>query len=162
MTNQKKKKTQSNLTILIDSREQNPLPFRNSERTTLRTGDYSFACNGRSFASECCIERKSLPDLFSTLTSGHARFKRELQRAQSLKYFAIVVEGSYSDLVNRNFEFGFKAKTPGFVVGKILTKIHLKYGVPIWFAADRSDAMRLIHQLFDSYYSYACEGAKKQ
>lgn len=156
----KKKKGGTPLTILIDSREQNPLPFRNSERATLRTGDYSFACNGRSFASECCIERKSLPDLFSTITSGHARFKRELQRAQSLKYFAVVVEGSYSDLVARNFEFGFKAKTPGYVTGKILTTIHIKYGVPFWFATDRSDAMRIIRQLFNSYYSFT-EGAKK-
>ena len=71
--------------IVTDSREQLVL-WKNTEVKKLDFGDYSIADHEQYFA----IERKSLPDLMQTLTSGHDRFKRELERAQTARYFAVV------------------------------------------------------------------------
>src|SRR5688572_25097121 len=63
----------SEFTIIIDSREQNPLTFTrlSSIRGTLQSGDYSIAGLEHLFA----IERKSLDDLAMSVTSERERFE---------------------------------------------------------------------------------------
>ena len=72
-------KMATNLTIIEDSREQNPLnlgDIRGVEvvRQGLKTGDYSLV----GHEDEICFERKSVPDLVGTLIGGHERFLREM------------------------------------------------------------------------------------
>jgi ERCC4-type nuclease len=64
--------------IVVDSREQNALPFAHfpTECATLYTGDYS----ARGLEGSFCIERKSLADLAGSLTHDRDRFTRELER----------------------------------------------------------------------------------
>ena len=83
--------------ILIDTREQQPYEFENpSEVGTLSCGDYSIM----GLENHIAIERKELNDLIGCLTTDRERFERELYKARALDYFALVIETSFSDLVN--------------------------------------------------------------
>ncbi len=70
--------THPNPTLIIDTREQQPLVFTQpSVRGTLTSGDYSLVGAETLFA----IERKSIPDLTSCCCGDNRqRFERELQR----------------------------------------------------------------------------------
>ena len=85
-----KQKPDNRLPIIIDTREQ--LPFFVSphwdEKITktvkgLTSGDYSLI----GFENVVAIERKSLADLYSSLTNDRKRFEREFQRL-ALSHFA--------------------------------------------------------------------------
>lgn len=141
--------------IVIDSREQCPLYFRKSKnlegtvKGTLSTGDYSI----EGFENKIAIERKNPCDLFSTLTKDNKRFKREIERAITrLDYFAIVVECSYTNIVNKTFDGAVHIKKMrGDVIVKICSTLQVKYGIPIIFCNGRVEASSLIRQLFYAY-----------
>ena len=77
------------ITIITDSREQTPLIFTNFPTVTagLPTGDYSIA----GLEDDFCIERKSLSDLYGSLTSGRDRFMRELQRMRAYQFRRLLI-----------------------------------------------------------------------
>lgn len=72
--------------ITIDTREQKPIKLLNYEiiNEKLDFGDYS--CDRR-----LAVERKSLSDLVSTLSSGFDRFNREIERAKEADGYIVVV-----------------------------------------------------------------------
>lgn len=95
--------------VVVDTREQMPFDFVGiaadakqghapiAVRTvvgTLKSGDYSI----QGFEDRIAVERKSLADLFSTLTSGRARFEREMERLAEMDFAAVVVEASWGDI----------------------------------------------------------------
>lgn len=63
----------------------------------LKSGDYSI----EGMESRIAIERKSLSDLYSTLTHGRERFERELERLRAYEYSEVVVEASGFVICNR-------------------------------------------------------------
>lgn len=86
--------------IVIDTREQTPFHFDEHlakvSRGTLKTGDY--ACkDDHAFA----VERKSLGDFLSTISTGWPRFVREMDRARAAGFpaFPIVVEARFSEII---------------------------------------------------------------
>ena len=135
--------------IVCDSREQMPLWTGDKvERKKLDVGDYSI----QGYENRIAIERKSLGDLFGTLGSGHKRFKAELTRSLEYDYFAIVIDGSYSSCVNKDFPNSFHSKMKGFVITSILFTLHMKYKIPIFFTNGRTESKRIIKDIFNSYY----------
>jgi hypothetical protein len=72
--------------ITVDTREQKPIKLKDYEiiNEKLEFGDYS--CDGL-----LAVERKSLNDLVSTLSSGFDRFNREIERAKDANGYIIVV-----------------------------------------------------------------------
>ena len=102
-------------TVLVDTREQRPYAFASLRtdaaqgrrplavsvvRGALSAGDYSIAgCSpgpdGRSWAAQIAVERKSLKDLLSTLSQARDRFERELNRLNELGFAAVVVEADW-------------------------------------------------------------------
>ena len=97
-------------TVIVDSREQAPYTFhgltadaRYSHRpltvprafSALRSGDYSIAGAEHLVA----IERKSLPDLYSTLGHGRERFEREHERLAGLDFAAVVIEATWEEIL---------------------------------------------------------------
>lgn len=93
-------------TILIDTREQQPYTFAgfradkrdgggplvvDTETVGLSSGDYSLA----GYADRIAVERKSLNDLFGTLSQGRDRFERELTRLDAMPFAAVVVEADW-------------------------------------------------------------------
>src|SRR5271167_3689962 len=87
--------------ILIDSREQCPLAFRGVETrdATLKTGDYSCEAAGVDMRDSCAIERKSVDDLLSCIGGQRERFERELERLAQIKFRALVIEGTLTEVV---------------------------------------------------------------
>ena len=88
--------------LIQDTREQNGfgLLFKSSYLIEgLPVGDYSIA----GLQDRIAIERKSLSDLVGSLTHGRERFERELAKARSYQFFAVVVEGSASAILRGEF-----------------------------------------------------------
>ena len=83
-------------TVIVDTREQEPLSFTRLpvEVGTLTTGDYSV----KGLENDFTVERKSLPDLFGSLTSGRERFMREIQRMQAFPFRRLLVIGSEKEI----------------------------------------------------------------
>jgi DNA excision repair protein ERCC-4 len=134
--------------IVTDSREQNKL-FSDCIKG-LKTGDYSIEGYEDTFA----IERKSLMDLFGTLGKGHDRFKKELERAKELDYFAILVVGTYTQMKSKKFPGAYHSGMKGFVIAQSLFTIHIKYGIPIFFAQDEKEGRELIKELSKAYVKW--------
>jgi hypothetical protein len=78
----------SSVKIFIDTREQKPLEFKNSEKLKLDTGDYAVSGD---YYKYCYVDRKSIEDLAGTLSSGNARFRKELERCRSAGCFLFIV-----------------------------------------------------------------------
>ena len=138
-------------TIIQDSREQKPLFIKDVVVKCLKTGDYSVEYNGIDYSDKIALERKSAIDLFGTLTKGHARFKKELERARELEYFAIVIDGSINNIYTKNFVGAKYTRIQGYVIAKILFTLHIKYGINIFFGENRNGSKRIIKGIFEAY-----------
>jgi hypothetical protein len=83
------------LEILVDSHERYPWTFGHQQASTRRralpAGDYAVEVDGSIVAA---VERKSLADLVSTMTTGKLRYL--LADLAALPYAAVVVEDRYS------------------------------------------------------------------
>lgn len=86
------------LEILADSHEQYPYRFASQQARTVKRalpcGDYGVAADGQLVA---CVERKSLPDLVASLTSGRLRYA--LAELAALPRAAVVIEDRYSAML---------------------------------------------------------------
>ncbi len=118
------------LTILVDSHERYPWRFTHQQaeviRRALPAGDYGVELDGRIVAS---VERKSLGDLVSTLTTGKLRYL--LADLAALPRAAVVVEDRYSSV------FRLDHVRPA-VVADGLTEAQVRFpSVPIVFCETR-------------------------
>ena len=129
--------------IKIDSREQRPYEFDNSEVGALTIGDYSI-CGLEDCIS---IERKELNDLISCLTSGRERFERELFKGKALDYFALIVEASLSDLANGNYRSQMGPKS----AIQSLLAFSIRWRLPIFFCENRKYGQRVTESLLMKY-----------
>ncbi|MCU1443388.1 MAG: hypothetical protein JWQ59_1538 [Cryobacterium sp.] len=85
------------LEIAVDTRERYPFTFADRQATTRRerlsSGDYGLIVDGLLQAT---VERKSLADLVSSLTSGKLKF--QLTELSAIPRAAVVVEERYSQV----------------------------------------------------------------
>ena len=117
-------------TIIVDTREQAPWFLADCERFpsaktgTLKTGYYAI----EGLEEVACIERKSLSDLYSTVTWGRERFVRELERMASMRWACIVVESDWPGLWRKD---GVQSlATPQSVYGSLLAW-QVRYGIHV-------------------------------
>jgi hypothetical protein len=87
----------ADLEIAVDIRERYPFTFADRQATTRReplsAGDYGLVVDGRLQAT---VERKSLADLVSSLTTGKLKF--QLTELSAVPRAAVVVEERYSQV----------------------------------------------------------------
>ena len=133
--------------IVVDSREQKPLWNKEVIVKKLDVGDYSILGQEVNIS----IERKNLGDAWSTMLSGNKRFHAELKRAESLDYFAMVIEGNYTDLLKKNFPGSYYSKVKAYIVSQILFTFHVKHGMNLFFCNGRVEAKKIIKELFDAF-----------
>jgi len=133
--------------IVVDTREQLPLWKKDVISKKLDVGDYSI----EGYENKIAVERKSLSDLFGTLGGGHKRFKAELERAKSYDYFAIVIEGSFTNIMKKEYPGSYHSKMEGYVILKILFTLHIKYGINIFMANNRVECKQYIKHIFNSF-----------
>ena len=90
-------------TIIIDTREQLPYHFDSLglfvpvSHRALVIGDYSIQ-GAENFIA---IERKSLADLYGSVTHGRDRFEREIQRLDAMcKFAAVSIEATWAEIAD--------------------------------------------------------------
>jgi ERCC4-type nuclease len=116
--------------IVIDTREQLPLDFSRwpdveVEVGTLNAGDYSLAGLEDKFG----LERKSIPDLVASLTTGRERMVRELERLRSFEFKAIIVEGTLEQIANHDYR---SQASPESIL-QTIAAWHVRYSIPtLW------------------------------
>ena len=129
--------------IKVDSREQKPYEFENSEVGTIPVGDYSIP----GLEDYIAVERKELNDLIGCLTTGRDRFERELHKGRALDYFALVIEGSLSDLANGHYRSKMEPKA----AVQSLLAFSIRYRLPVFFCENREYGQRVTESLLCKY-----------
>lgn len=129
---------------IIDTREQRPLQLSPAIHKKLEVGDYST----KKLEGIFHIERKSLIDLYGTLTASNNRFKYELFRAayHNIK-IEVVVEGSYDDFINKRFPKGNERKFSTEGLEKLIATFKKRYFLTFHFTTGRSQAKKLTTEL---------------
>lgn len=139
------------LRIIIDTREQFPFQFSGYPVEViggaLTAGDYSIP----GFTDCVAVERKSLGDLISCLTSSRDRFTRELERLRGYESAVVVVEAGFYELA----EGRYRSKlNPTSAVQSIISMMQA-YRMPFFFAETRADAERFAFDFLRHYYRHA-------
>lgn len=141
-------------TIICDSREQLPYDFGGllgadgkplivpTVVTGLASGDYSI----QGMEDRIAIERKSLDDLYGSVTRGRERFEREITRLNELPGFAaVVIEASWAEIMApAEHRPGWENRTdPRSVTGTILAWA-IRYPGVWWFPAGNRRAAEVV------------------
>jgi DNA excision repair protein ERCC-4 len=127
--------------IVIDSREQEPLPFSRlkTQGGTLLTGDYSAAGLESLFA----IERKSISDLVGCCVGqNRERFERELHRLRGFRFKRLLIVGTEVQILSGQYHSNIK---PQAIMGT-LHAFEVRYDVPVMFCEKPENAGRLIER----------------
>lgn len=144
------------MTILIDSREQDPLLFSTIEgidisKETIDVGDYSARISGEVVPVR--IERKSIADLFGSFSSGYDNEKKKIGRAKEAGYkYILAIEGTIFDVrqghsYTKNGELMHSKKDGLSQVKQLMTMYHKGY-FDIWWCRSRQEMAFMIVQYF--------------
>ena len=141
--------------ILIDTREQMPLPIRGypTETATLPIGDYSVRGFGTWENPAFIVERKTLDDLVASVTSGRERFLREVEKLRQFRFAAIVIEAYESEILRWDYE---SKATPQSIV-QSLAAIQVRAGIHIIWAMNADGAVKTVKSLAHQF----CRGIAK-
>jgi len=131
--------------ILVDTREQDPLPFKKTKKEKLYIGDY---LNSQGQYTYTYVDRKSETDFLGTLASGIERFEREIEKAIALEGYLFVVIETTIDKIKYNHK-KFRRKTSLEYVFHNMRYLTHKYprGVQFIFTGDRERSLDLIPRL---------------
>lgn len=156
VSNQFKNKLFIEDTVYVDTREQNWLKFDIPfEIKTLPYGDYT--CSNSN--CQCYIERKSLSDFISTLSSKNIeRFNNEIFRARNDgAYLIVIVEETLSNAlsfkylphINKNIK-----ATPEFIFHNVRNLIQNYDNLQFLFVDGRQEMKRVVEAIFSSNCFY--------
>ena len=137
--------------IIVDTREQNPY-FKSLDYAIVKklsTGDYSI----KGFEDQITIERKEVDDLLICIGKERKRFQRELERMREFFWKGIVVEGKEIDLYTSVY-----SELSPLSIRWSLVSFRIKYGVHIYFAKDRENGERWVHDHLYYYFTRKREG----
>ncbi len=138
------------LEILVDSRERYPWTFTHQQATIqrrpLRQGDYAVEADGAIVAA---VERKSLPDLVSSITTGKLRYL--LGDLATLPNAAVVVEDRYSAVFKLDH---VRPATIAEALGEAAARFP---GVPVIFAETRPLAQEWTYRFFGAALDHHAE-----
>ena len=149
------KKALSELTVIIDSREQvnmhltSWLDSKGIKHATraLETGDYSAMLDGETFEDEVVIERKAnLDEIAGNFTTGRERFEREMIRAKAngIKVFLIIENASWHDILLHNYHSQLK---PQSLMASLLSW-QVRYNITIMFCRPEETAQLMYSTLY--------------
>lgn len=155
--------------VIVDTREQVPFGFENlrtdanlkyrpiavqTVREALPSGDYSL----RGHEHNIAVERKSLADLFSTLSSGRARFERELARLNLMQYAAVVIEADWETILMRPPERSLL--NPKTVFRSILAWQQRFIRVHWWAVPGRRMAEAVTFRILERFWKDVCSNVQ--
>lgn len=133
------------LPILIDTREQDPLPFKNKAVEKLFVGDYLLNDGSYNYTF---VDRKSEGDFLGTLCSGIERFEREVEKAVGLDGYLFVVIESSIDKIQSNHQKFCRKTSLAYVFHNMRALCH-KYPrrIQFVFSGNRENSTKLIPKL---------------
>ncbi len=114
-------------------------------RRSLPVGDYSI--NG--FERDVMIERKSIPDLLSSLGVDRERFKKELVKTKRYEWKAMVIEGAEKDIIKHH---DFSRLHPE-AIRQMLVSIEIRYNMHFYYGNNTDDIERWILDRLLKYFS---------
>lgn len=133
--------------IIVDTREQKPYTFKGHviKRKALESGDYSIVGHSKKIV----IERKSLADLFGTITvrKNLIRFKKELERLQKVPYWFILIDASPTS-ISKGYKY---SRANGYATLCFLFELVFKYNGRVLFAKSREEASLIILAMFTGF-----------
>lgn len=149
------KKALSELTVIVDSREQvnhHIIAWLDSKdiryiTRALETGDYSAMLDGETFEDEVVIERKAnLDEIAGNFTTGRERFEREMIRAKAngIKVFLIIENASWHDIMLHNYHSQLK---PQSLMASLLSW-QVRYNITVMFCRQDETAQLLYATLY--------------
>ena len=122
--------------VLIDTREKDPFYFKDYYNwiegvkwEALKAGDYTV----EGMESLLILERKSLPDLISTLIHERERFFRQCESMTEYRWRALLVEASYED-IKSPYDSGYTQAHPNAVSGT-LDAVEARFGIPVIYTS---------------------------
>ena len=130
----------SDVTILVDTREQRPFRFSQlfkTERATLKTADYSIRSDDASLITRLAVERKSLLDLVGCCGHGRERFEASLRRMLDYEMKLVVVESPWREIVTGEWR---SQLYPAHVMGSC--RGWMLWGIPFIFCEGREQAAK--------------------
>lgn len=149
------------LTIRVDTREQDPFTFASVNmpvlpftvvRGTLRTGDYADDARvDLPPAEQAVVERKSLADLYGTMSRGRERFERECERLAEFGHAALVIEATWAEILNPNAFLPHATQMNPKSVAAGLIAYSQRYGVHIWDCPGRRFAEQVTHRILERW-----------
>lgn len=128
------------VTLLIDTREQNPLdvsPLK-SRRATLTTGDYT----AEGMESIICVERKDLGDLIGCIGRERERFEKEMHRILAYPVRALVIEAEWGQIEAKQYRGSVH---PNAVLGSLMG--WLAQGIPVVMIGDHARASKWVTRM---------------
>jgi ERCC4-type nuclease len=140
------------LTILIDTREQQPLDFcapyiKETLVEKLHYGDYS--CRLKDEVCPVFFERKSLSDLFGTLGAGRERFKNECDRCIKNNHKLIIIVEKPLKAIHKGARFSCIA---GLTIIRTLFTLAIKYNIDFVCCNNRAESSLYIAEFYYSYF----------
>ena len=144
--------------IKVDSREQLPLTFlcrglvSKCLTISLPFGDYWCSLQNKDGSEgrdiPIVFERKNIQDLYSTLTHGHDRFRRELDRANKMDCkLYLIIEGSLSGVLSG---VGYSKVEPDTLVKSLFT-FKVKHGLEPIFCNNRNEMVRYMLESWEAF-----------
>jgi ERCC4-type nuclease len=116
-------------TLLVDTREQNPLDFvrfegwfAGVEKKALQLGDYSIS----SLEDVCVVERKDLADLVHSLTIDRPVFVSRLKRMSAYPHRLLVITAALTSVKS---PYPFSTFSPNRIVQALIATL-AGWGVP--------------------------------
>jgi hypothetical protein len=137
----------SNTILAIDSRERKPLKF------DIKTVDSKFAFGDYCFIQEpyfcnVFIERKSIQDLWGTMSNGFGRFCKEVERAKKQDgHLIVVVDYSFSKAEEYNEKKKYSKATASFVFHRIRELCQEYDNIQFVFSGGRKESVELIKKI---------------
>jgi ERCC4-type nuclease len=136
------------ITVVVDSREQEPYGFDPQKfaaiRKALPAGDYSLD----GLEDRVAVERKSLADFVATVIRSRKRFHRELQKLAAYDAACVVVECNFRDLVDGRYR---SDAHPHALIATVAS-IVVDFGVPVYFCSDRQAACRFVEEYLTRFH----------
>jgi len=126
--------------LVIDTREQNPLPVRRLRwvRAGLETGDYSIEGAEHLFA----VARKTVADLLGCRGPDRERVERELHRLRGYHFSRLLILGTETEIAAGNYR---SRMSPRAALAS-LRAFEVRYRVPIVFESNPVHAGRLVER----------------
>lgn len=129
--------------IFVDTREQKPLDFKNGIVEKLAYGDYASPDNPHIF-----IERKSISDLWGTMSKRYDKFKEEIIRArEDGVYLIVMIETHFYIAQSYNHRMKFSKATAPFVFKRMRDLVQEFDNIQFLFSKSRDWSKRHISKI---------------